>query len=170
MNIFFKNKRIHKRRLLKSLIYLRIKANSAASGPPIGPTLGQYGIPAAPFCKLFNERTDHLLPDVELEVTIFLLISGEYSFNIHPPALSSVIKRGLSIECANGRPGYVLTKPGKASKYNKKLSNNIIITSFMLYEMFLYTEMTYSSVMDSKLQIFINRSKGTLKSMGVHLL
>ncbi len=169
MNIILKDRLIKKRRLLKSIIFLRIKANSAISGPPIGPTLGQYGIPAAPFCKLFNERTENLLPDVELEVTIFLLITGEYRFNIHLPVLTFFIKRGLSIGFANSRPGYVLTKPGHASRYNKKLSNNILITRFIMYEIFLYKEMTDEHYLDIKFKQLLSRSKGTLKSMGIHI-
>jgi ribosomal protein L11 len=42
---------------MKSTIKLQIEATKASMQPPIGPILGQYGIPRAKFCQDFNEQT-----------------------------------------------------------------------------------------------------------------
>jgi len=90
---------------LSSVIYLQIKANSAASGPPIGPLLGQCGIPAAPFCKEFNDRTTIYNSTVICSVVLYLFADDQYQFDIKFPTSSYFFKKVCIIRKGFGKPG-----------------------------------------------------------------
>ena len=53
-----------------SHLKLEIVANKASMQPPVGPILGQYGIPAAKFCQDFNDTTKNYSDDLILRVNI----------------------------------------------------------------------------------------------------
>ena len=58
---------------LDYIVNLQLRAGKALSGPPLGPILGQCGIPAAPFCTLFNERTSLFFkPGLTVAVDIYI--------------------------------------------------------------------------------------------------
>ena len=42
---------------IKTLIKLNIPAGSATPAPPVGPALGQHGLPIMEFVKAFNDKT-----------------------------------------------------------------------------------------------------------------
>uniref|UniRef100_A0A674BHD1 Large ribosomal subunit protein uL11 N-terminal domain-containing protein n=1 Tax=Salmo trutta TaxID=8032 RepID=A0A674BHD1_SALTR len=42
------------------LIQAIMRLGQATPGPPLGPVLGQKGIPIGQFCKDFNEKTEEL--------------------------------------------------------------------------------------------------------------
>ena len=42
---------------VKTIIKLNIKAGEATPAPPVGPALGQHGLPIMEFVKAFNDRT-----------------------------------------------------------------------------------------------------------------
>jgi large subunit ribosomal protein L11 len=92
---------------VESLIFLKIRSRSANSGPPIGPILGQYGIPAAPFCSEFNERTSIFRRKREILVTIYLYRSGLYDFCLGLPSTCSLLKSHLHLGLSVKEPGMV---------------------------------------------------------------
>ena len=97
MSVNFKSNFLKTKSPLKAVIFLKIKANSAVAGPPIGATLGQYGIPAGLFCKMFNDRTSHINTDILLNISLFLTVGGEYKFHINLPTTSFFFKRSSTI-------------------------------------------------------------------------
>lgn len=166
MNHFFRTKFVKKIKPLKAIIFLKIKANSATTGPPIGPILGQYGIPTVPFCKQFNDRTQHLDSSALLEVSLFLNINSEYKFNISAPTFSFFLKRGLSLTKGVSKVGYfdLLEK----TNWPVGFSGNLILSQFLLYEIVIYKRgITISST--TSLQSVLRSLKGSVSSMGLHL-
>lgn len=161
MTFTFKSNLLKKKATLKSIIFLKIKASSAVTGPPIGATLGQYGIPAGPFCKMFNDRTALINNNVVLNVSVFLTVSGEYKFNVTSPSNSFFFKKGLEIATGLKKPGVV--KNFVLSK------NKAVLSPYLIYEIFLYKEkVSTSSNVDG--YAAIKRLKGSLLSMGINII
>lgn len=166
MLTYFKSKKKSKSIPIKSIIFLKIKAGNATSGPPIGATLGQYGIPAAPFCKLFNERTSELDSEWLLEVTIFLSITGDYSFVVSIPTLSFFILKACNFSKGSPSSGF---------KKSFLKSNKILINKYMIYEIvclrqkyiFKKNKNCYSRVAILR---NIKKCVGSLSSMGISII
>lgn len=91
---------------IKTLIKLNIPAGSATPAPPVGPALGQHGLPIMEFVKAFNDRTadkkGNILPTV---ITVFE--DRTFTFITKQPPISEMIKKVL------GHAGS--SKPGKES-------------------------------------------------------
>ena len=49
---------------IKALVKMNIPAGQATPAPPIGPALGQHGVPLMEFCKEFNARTSKMGNDL----------------------------------------------------------------------------------------------------------
>ena len=84
-------------------IKLQIPAGKATPQPPIGPALGQYGIPIPNFTKEFNERTKN---DMGLIIPVVITVYADRSFSFitkTPPA-AVLIKKACGIETASGTP------------------------------------------------------------------
>ena len=57
---------------IKTYVKLNVPAGAATAAPPVGPALGQHGLPIMDFVKAFNEKTKdkagNILPVV---ITVF---------------------------------------------------------------------------------------------------
>jgi large subunit ribosomal protein L11 len=150
---------------LKHIIYLQIKAQSASSGPPIGPALGQCGIPAAPFCKEFNERTSILKSNSVVFVDLYIYRTGEYSFDIKLPSNSYFLM--VAVRCRKGlrKPGFIFSDI-QVFKKPFILKRFKYLTPYMLYEIFLYKAKHYGYSTTYGYS-FCRKMLGTLKSIGI---
>ena len=84
-------------------IKLQIPAGKATPQPPIGPALGQYGVPIPVFTKEFNDRTQN---DIGLIIPVVITVYADRSFSFitkTPPA-AVLIKKACGIETASGKP------------------------------------------------------------------
>lgn len=98
---------------MKSTIKLQIEATKASMQPPIGPILGQYGIPRAKFCQDFNEQTKVYEEGTILSVKLKLY--KKKVINIH---WSPLTRRNLKKLQHN--PSEII------SRRNERLKKNII--------------------------------------------
>jgi len=93
-------------------IKLQIPAGKA-NPAPIGPALGQHGLPIAEFCQKFNEATKDKVGDIiPVEITVFE--DRTYEFKLKTPPVSSLLKKAAGIEKGSGEPNK--TKVGKVTE------------------------------------------------------
>jgi large subunit ribosomal protein L11 len=89
---------------VKTYIKLNIPAGAATAAPPVGPALGQHGLPIMEFVKAFNERTAERKGNI-LPVVITAYEDRTFSFITKEPPVAEMIKKELNIEKASGKAG-----------------------------------------------------------------
>lgn len=143
-------------KIIKQKITLNVPANQASAKAPLGPTLGQYGIPIADFCKKFNDISSIYKDGTLLKVHATLYEDGDYSLILQIPDLNFFIKKTIGVETSTGTTG----------KYkcieNTKI--NYVISSHALYEI---CKIKYKNADEEELKLHFKKILGSLKSMGI---
>lgn len=98
---------------IKTYIKLNIPAGSATAAPPVGPALGQHGLPIMDFVKAFNEKTKDKTGNI-LPVVITVYDDRTFAFITKEPSLAEMIKKTLNLEKGSGKAGH--ESPGTLSK------------------------------------------------------
>jgi len=111
---------------IKQKITLKVPANQASAKAPLGPTLGQYGIPIADFCKKFNELSSIYKDGTLIKVHATLFEDGTYSMTLHIPDINFFLKKCIAVSNATGTTGKFKLEE------NKKI--NYIISPHAIYE------------------------------------
>lgn len=87
---------------IKTYIKLNIPAGAATAAPPVGPALGQHGLPIMEFVKAFNEKTAQKQGNI-LPVVITVYEDRTFSFITKEPPVAEMIKKTLNLEKGSGR-------------------------------------------------------------------
>lgn len=88
---------------IKTTITLQLKAGEATAAPPVGPALGQHGLPIMEFVKAYNEKTAKLKGDI-IPAVITVYEDRTFSFITKLPPVSAMIKKMLKIDKGGGKP------------------------------------------------------------------
>lgn len=86
---------------IKTYIKLNIPAGQATAAPPVGPALGQHGLPIMEFVKAFNERSSEKKGNI-LPVVITVFEDRTFSFITKEPPVAEMIKKALNLEKGSG--------------------------------------------------------------------
>lgn len=89
-----------------AVVKLQIPAGKATPAPPVGSTLGPYGINMMEFIKSYNERTASQVGSVvPVEITIYE--DRSFTFITKTPPAYDLIKKALGITAGSGTPNKV---------------------------------------------------------------
>ena len=94
-------------------IKVQVPAGKATPAPPLGPTLGQAGIPIGEFVNQFNEQTKEMGNDV-IPVVITVYEDRSFDFILKTPPASSLILKAIGKDKGSGKN--LVSKAGKISK------------------------------------------------------
>lgn len=92
---------------------LVIPAGGATPAPPVGSTLGQYGVNMMDFINSFNEQTKDL-KGVPTPVVLTIYEDKSFTFITKSEPVASMIKKTLKLDKASGEPNK--EKVGKLSQ------------------------------------------------------
>lgn len=98
---------------VKTIIKLNLPAGEATPAPPVGPALGQHGVPIMEFIKEYNAKTakqkGQIIPAV---ITVFE--DRSFTFITKLPPVAALIKKKLGLQKGSGKPN--TEKVGKLTK------------------------------------------------------
>ncbi len=86
-----------KEKKIKAYVKLNIQAGKANPAPPVGPSLGQHGVPLMDFCKEFNTRTKDMGDDI-IPVVLTVYEDRSFTFVTKTPVTSNLILKVLKLQ------------------------------------------------------------------------
>jgi large subunit ribosomal protein L11 len=100
-------------KVVKANLKMKIKSGQASAAPPVGSTLGQYGVNMMDFINPFNDQTREMMgKTVTAHITIYDDRTMEFRVVAEPT--DDRIRAALGIQKGSGRPN--------SEKVSKKLS------------------------------------------------
>jgi len=81
---------------------MKIPAGKASAAPPVGSTLGQYGVNMMDFINPFNEQTKELKGTVTAHISIFE--DRTMAFRVVSQPTDDLIRAKLGIDKGSGKP------------------------------------------------------------------
>ncbi len=98
---------------IDTYIKLQIPAGQASPSPPVGPALGQHGLPLMDFCNAFNARTKELEQGITVPVVITVFTDKSFEFITKSTPASVLIRKAAGIQKGSGTPNSL--KVGKVT-------------------------------------------------------
>lgn len=89
---------------VKTIIKLNLPAGAATPAPPVGPALGQHGLPIMEFVKAYNAKTEKLKGQT-IPAVITVYEDRTFSFITKLPPVAAIIKKTLGIDKGGGKAG-----------------------------------------------------------------
>lgn len=129
---------------------MKIPAGKASAGPPVGSTLGQYGVNMMDFVTPFNEQTRELKGTVTAHIQIY--DDRSMDFRVVAEPTDDLIRQKLGIDKGSGKPN--------TEKVSKKL------TDAQLTEI---AEVKANDMNTDDIESVKKMVAGTARSMGVEI-
>ena len=131
-----------------AIVKLQLQAGKATPGPPVGSTLGPYGINIPGFTKEFNAKTAN---EVGLIIPVVITIYQDRSFTfiLKTPPAPVLIKKACGIKTASAKPNR-----DKVAKLTKAQVEEI-------------AKQKMPDLNAASLEAAMSMIKGTARSMGV---
>lgn len=82
---------------VKAVVKLQLSAGKATPAPPVGPALGQHGVPIMNFVKEYNEKTAHLAGQI-IPVVVTIYEDRSFTFVLKTPPAADLLRRAAGIE------------------------------------------------------------------------
>lgn len=130
---------------------MKLKGGQANAAPPVGSTLGQYGVNMMDFITPFNEQTKDRMGQ-DLTVHIAIHEDRTMAFRVVGTPTDDLIRKALGIQKGSGKPN--------SEKISKKLSQSQI------------REIAETKAVDmntENIESVMKQVAGTARSMGVEV-
>jgi len=88
---------------IKIILKLNLAAGEATPAPPVGPALGQHGVPIMEFIKEYNAKTAKMKGQI-IPAVITVYEDRSFTFITKLPPVAAMIKKKLSLEKGSGKP------------------------------------------------------------------
>ena len=88
---------------VKTILKLQVPAGKANPAPPVGPALGQHGLPIMEFVNAFNAQTGSM-GDTIIPVEITVYEDRTFTFITKTPPASDFLKKAAKIAKGSGVP------------------------------------------------------------------
>lgn len=98
---------------VKTIIKLNLPAGEATPAPPVGPALGQHGVPIMDFIKEYNAKTAKMKGQI-IPAVITVFEDRSFTFITKLPPVTALIKKKIAIQKGSGKPN--TEKVGKLTK------------------------------------------------------
>jgi large subunit ribosomal protein L11 len=89
---------------IKVILKLNLPAGEATPAPPVGPALGQHGVPIMDFVKQYNDKTREQKGNI-IPAVITVYDDRSFTFITKLPPVSAMIKKALGLKSASQKPG-----------------------------------------------------------------
>lgn len=133
---------------IKALIKLNLPAGVATPAPPVGPALGQHGVPIMEFVKQYNDKTKDLKGNI-IPAVITVFEDRSFTFITKLPPVSAMIKKALGLKSASKNPGKEIVATLTMAQVKEIAENKI------------------KDMQDNTLEAAMNSVIGTARSMGI---
>jgi large subunit ribosomal protein L11 len=92
-----------KKKEVQAKIKLQCPGGSATPAPPVGPALGQHGVPINEFITQFNDRTkDARGMTLPVEITVYT--DRSFDFLVKSPPAAVLLLKAAGLESGSGEP------------------------------------------------------------------
>lgn len=88
---------------VKANLKMKLRGGQASAAPPVGSTLGQYGVNMMDFITPFNEETKDMMGQ-EITAHIAIYEDKSMSWRIVGTPTDDLIRKALGVEKGSGRP------------------------------------------------------------------
>lgn len=89
---------------VKTIIKLNLPAGAATPAPPVGPALGQHGLPIMDFVKAYNDKTADKKGQI-IPAVITVYEDRSFDFITKLPPVSELIKKEIGLDKGASRVG-----------------------------------------------------------------
>ena len=130
---------------------MKIRGGQASAAPPVGSTLGQYGVNMMDFINPFNDETKDMMGQ-DLTVHLSIYEDKSMSWRVVGTPTDDLIRKALGIDKGSGRPN--------TEKVSKKLTDSQV------------TEIAEAKAADmntNRIDSVKRMVAGTARSMGVEV-
>lgn len=135
---------------VKANLKMKIPAGKASAAPPVGSTLGQYGVNMMDFINPFNDKTKDMRGIVTAHITVY--DDRSMDFRVVGEATDEKIKSALGINKGSGKPN--------SEKIGKKLSDEQLTK---------IAEEKAADMNTTDIEAVKKQVAGTARSMGVEV-
>lgn len=88
---------------IRGYVKLQLPAGKATPAPPVGPALGQHGVPLMQFVKEYNERTQQMVGQI-IPVVITVYEDRSFTFVTKTPPAADLLRKAAGVDKGASNP------------------------------------------------------------------